>query len=153
VQKVYFKNRASDLQRLGEVDVAVVEPRGAALVHEVEVLDEQGEEGDDDTLTLVGGALRPGVNVMKNILGDFCQFSAKKLAFFSKTNVMIKILHNLALFGVKNAIFCNFIGENILKIKTTVPGVNVEKYEKYFRRSSVWSVPRWYIFLTKMQIL
>jgi hypothetical protein len=35
----------------------------------------------------------------------FCQFSAKKLAFFSKTNVMIKILHNLALFWVKNANF------------------------------------------------
>jgi hypothetical protein len=27
------------------------------------------------------------------------------LAFFSKTNVMIKILHNLALFWVKNANF------------------------------------------------
>jgi hypothetical protein len=27
----------------------------------------------------------------------------KQLAFFSKTNIMIKILHNLALFGVKNA--------------------------------------------------
>jgi hypothetical protein len=26
------------------------------------------------------------------------QFLAKKLAFFSQTNVMIKILHNLALF-------------------------------------------------------
>jgi hypothetical protein len=32
------------------------------------------------------------------IFCDFRQFSAKKLAFFSKTNVMIKILHNLALF-------------------------------------------------------
>jgi hypothetical protein len=39
---------------------------------------------------------------------------AKKLAFFSKTNVMIKILHNLALFGVKNANFiAEFFGENI----------------------------------------
>jgi hypothetical protein len=42
--------------------------------------------------------LAPGVDVMITIFSDFCQFSAKKLAFFSKTNVMIKILHNLALF-------------------------------------------------------
>jgi hypothetical protein len=39
-----------------------------------------------------------GVDVMIIIFCDFCQFVAKKLAFFSKTNVMIKILHNLALF-------------------------------------------------------
>jgi hypothetical protein len=39
----------------------------------------------------------PGVDVMITIFCDFWQFSAKKLAFFSKTNAMIKILHNLAL--------------------------------------------------------
>jgi hypothetical protein len=39
-----------------------------------------------------------GADVMITIFCDFRQFSAKKLAFFSKTNVMIKILHNLALF-------------------------------------------------------
>jgi hypothetical protein len=39
-----------------------------------------------------------GVDVMIAIVCDFRQFSAKKLPFFSKTNVMIKILHNLALF-------------------------------------------------------
>jgi hypothetical protein len=39
-----------------------------------------------------------GVDVMITILCDFQQFSAKKLAFFSNTNVMIEILHNLALF-------------------------------------------------------
>jgi hypothetical protein len=39
-----------------------------------------------------------GVDVMITIFRDFCQFSVKKLAFFSKTNVMIKILHNIALF-------------------------------------------------------
>jgi hypothetical protein len=39
-----------------------------------------------------------GVDVMITIFCDFRQFSAKKLAFFSKTNVMIKILHILALF-------------------------------------------------------
>jgi hypothetical protein len=38
----------------------------------------------------------------------------EKMAFFSKTNVMIKFLHNLALFGVKNANFiAEFFGENI----------------------------------------
>jgi hypothetical protein len=47
---------------------------------------------------------------------NFLRFSAKKLAFFSKTNVMIKVLHNLALFRVKNAnFFAEFFGENILK--------------------------------------
>jgi hypothetical protein len=32
-----------------------------------------------------------GVDVMITIFCDFRQFSAKKLAFFSKTNVMVKI--------------------------------------------------------------
>jgi hypothetical protein len=51
----------------------------------------------------------------------FYPFSAKKLAFFSKTNVMITILQKLALFCVKNAnIFDKFFGENILKIITSV---------------------------------
>jgi hypothetical protein len=65
------------------------------------------------------------------------QFSAifddfRPLAFFSKTNVMIKILHNLALFWVKNAnFFAEFFGENILKIITSLPGVhNYEKMQK-----------------------
>jgi hypothetical protein len=40
----------------------------------------------------------PGVDVMITIFCDFSQFSATKLAFFTNTNVMIKILHNLALF-------------------------------------------------------
>jgi hypothetical protein len=35
--------------------------------------------------------VRPGVDVMITIFCDFCQFSAKKLAFFLKTNVMITI--------------------------------------------------------------
>jgi hypothetical protein len=54
----------------------------------------------------------PGVDVMITIFCDFLQFSAKKLAFFSKTNVMIKFLHVLALFRVKNAYFlAEFFGE------------------------------------------
>jgi hypothetical protein len=55
----------------------------------------------------------PGSDVMITIFCDFWQFSAKKLAFFSKTYVMIKFLHNLALFWVKNAIFAEFFDENI----------------------------------------
>jgi hypothetical protein len=35
----------------------------------------------------------------------FNNFRRKKLAFFSQTNVMIKILHNLALFWVKKRQF------------------------------------------------
>jgi hypothetical protein len=45
------------------------------------------------------------------------------MAFFSKTNVMIKIFHNLALFCVKNAnFFAEVFGENILKIIISVSG-------------------------------
>jgi hypothetical protein len=33
-------------------------------------------------------ATDPGADVMITIFCDFCQFSANKLAFFSKTNVM-----------------------------------------------------------------
>jgi hypothetical protein len=36
------------------------------------------------------------VDVMIIIFGDFCQFSAKKLAFFSKTNIMISFFQKLA---------------------------------------------------------
>jgi hypothetical protein len=43
------------------------------------------------------GALA-GVDVMITIFCDFSQFSAKKLAFFLKTNVMIKSFQNLSLF-------------------------------------------------------
>jgi hypothetical protein len=57
-----------------------------------------------------------GVDVMITIFCDFRQFSAKKLAFFSKPNVMIKFLHYLALFWVKNAnYFAKIFGENIFK--------------------------------------
>jgi hypothetical protein len=65
----------------------------------------------------------PGVDVMITIFCDFRQFSAKKMAFFSKTNVMMKFLHNLALFRVKNAnFFAEFFSKNISKIITSVPG-------------------------------
>jgi hypothetical protein len=67
---------------------------------------------------------RSGVDVMITIFCDFCQLSAKQLAFFSITNVMIKHLHNLALFSVKNAIFTIFFCENIFKIIISVPATN-----------------------------
>jgi hypothetical protein len=37
-----------------------------------------------------------GVDVMITIFCNFCQFSAKKLAFFSKTNAIIKFSPKLA---------------------------------------------------------
>jgi hypothetical protein len=42
--------------------------------------------------------LSPGIDVMITIFVIFDNFRRKKLAFFSKTYAMIKILHNLALF-------------------------------------------------------
>jgi hypothetical protein len=58
--------------------------------------------------------MEAGVDVMITIFCHFCQFSEKKLAFFSKTNVMITILQNLAAVRAKNAnIFATFLGENI----------------------------------------
>jgi hypothetical protein len=63
----------------------------------------------------------PGVDDMITIFCDFYPFSAKKMAFFSKTNAMITIFAKLALFCVKNAnIFAEFFGENILRIITSV---------------------------------
>jgi hypothetical protein len=50
---------------------------------------------------------------MIKIFGDFSQFSAKKLAFFSKANVMINYFQNLALFWVKNA---NFLQKFLAKV-------------------------------------
>jgi hypothetical protein len=75
---------------------------------------------------------------MITIFCDFCQFSAKKLAFFSKTNVMIKIFQKLDAVLAKNVNVCNgpnltktsyssskkciFWRKKIVKIKTSVPG-------------------------------
>jgi hypothetical protein len=43
-------------------------------------------------VSLLKVPLNPGVDVMITIFYEFCQFSAKKLAFFLKTNAMIKFL-------------------------------------------------------------
>jgi hypothetical protein len=54
------------------------------------------------------------VDVTITIFCDFRPFSAEKMAFFSKTYVIIKFLHNLALFWAQNAnFFAEFFGENI----------------------------------------
>jgi hypothetical protein len=59
--------------------------------------------------------LGPGVDVMITIFCDFRQFLAKKLVFFSKTNFMTEVLHNLALSWVKNANFAaEFFGGKYL---------------------------------------
>jgi hypothetical protein len=68
------------------------------------------------------------------IFGDFRQFSAKKLPFFTKTNVMIKILHNLALFWVKNA---NFPPINLEKIFKK----SLHRSLKYCRNNTVFFFP------------
>jgi hypothetical protein len=55
---------------------------------------------------------------MITIFCDFRQFSANKLAFSSKTNVMIEFI---ALFWVKKGHFYHFFGKNIFKIITSIP--------------------------------
>jgi hypothetical protein len=53
---------------------------------------------------------------------NFLRFSS---IFGEKTNVMIQVLHNLAVFRVRNAnFFAEILGENILKVITSVPGAN-----------------------------
>jgi hypothetical protein len=73
---------------------------------------------------------------MITIFCDFSQFSAKKLAFFLNTNVMIKyFFQNLSLFRVKNAnLFAKFFGQNILNIITSVSAyTNPRKFcDKFF---------------------
>jgi hypothetical protein len=63
------------------------------------------------------------------------QFSAifnnfgEKMAFFSKTNVMIKMLHYLHSFVLSQKtpiFFAEFFSENILKIITLVPSLKID---------------------------
>jgi hypothetical protein len=61
----------------------------------------------------------PGVDVMLTILGDFCQFSAKKWRFFQK-KCYYKFFTKTSSSVIKNANFCaKFFGENIFKIITS----------------------------------
>jgi hypothetical protein len=52
---------------------------------------------------------KPGVDAMITSFCDFCQFSAKKLAFSQIPMLWPKFLHNLALLWVKNANFFRWI--------------------------------------------
>jgi hypothetical protein len=70
----------------------------------------------------------------------FAIFSAKNLAFFSKTNVMIKFLQKLAVLWAKNAnIFAKLFGENIFKIITTVLGEKARQKLLGNRLHTQWS--------------
>jgi hypothetical protein len=74
---------------------------------------------------------------MITILCDFRQFSAKKLAFFTKTNVMITIFAKTSSsLSKKRQFFAKFFVENIFKIVTSVAGASTYrafcKVEKYF---------------------
>jgi hypothetical protein len=60
--------------------------------------DEVQPRNIESTLSTIDLRSSDGLNVMITSFCDFRPFSAKKLAFFSKTNFMIKFLHHLALF-------------------------------------------------------
>jgi hypothetical protein len=64
----------------------------------------------------------------------------KKLAFFSKTDVMIKSFHNLALFCVKNAnFFADFLAKIFLKSIRSIPGQGLSlTLESKIRGFSTW---------------
>jgi hypothetical protein len=64
----------------------------------------------------------PGIDVMITIIGDFCQFSSKKLVFFSKTNVMIIKKTSSSWSKKCQFFFAKKFGENIFKIITSVSG-------------------------------
>jgi hypothetical protein len=55
--------------------------------------------------------LAPGVDVMITIFCYFRQFSAKQLAFYSKTNVMIKFCSIKLCFESKTPIFANSLAK------------------------------------------
>jgi hypothetical protein len=65
--------------------------------------------------------LFPGVNVMITLFVLFCLFSAKKLTFFWKTNVMIKMSQKLLVFLEKTPIFCNFFWRKYFQNKNIGP--------------------------------
>jgi hypothetical protein len=70
--------------------------------------------GGELVKTGLRGSSLSRVDVMMTIFCDFSQFSAKQMAFFLITNVMINCFQNLALFRVKNAIFfAKCFGKNI----------------------------------------
>jgi hypothetical protein len=67
-------------------------------------------------------ALKLGSMSWTQLFAIFLQFSAKKLAFFSKTNGMIKILHILDFLSQKRHFFRWIFGRKFLINHTSVPG-------------------------------
>jgi hypothetical protein len=66
-----------------------------------------------------------------NTFGGISTFSMNSGGKTPGVDVMIKILHNLALFGVKNGnFFAIFFGKNILKIITSSPDPTTPTYYK-----------------------
>jgi hypothetical protein len=57
--------------------------------------DERGTKGGLPPRRQCGQAVRPGVDVTITIFCDFLRFLAKKLAFFSKNNVLINFMQKL----------------------------------------------------------
>jgi hypothetical protein len=64
-----------------------------------------------------GKDLRAGTDVMIPFFYDFRQFSAKKIEFISKTNVMINFLQNLGVRSLsqKTPIFCQMFRRKYFK--------------------------------------
>jgi hypothetical protein len=61
-------------------------------------------------------ASTPGVGVMITILCDFSQFSAKKLAFFLNTNVMINFFSKFSfVLSQKRHFFCKIFRQKYFK--------------------------------------
>jgi hypothetical protein len=75
---------------------------------------------------------------MITIFCDFCPFSAKKLAFFSKTNVTITFYAKLPFVRVKNGDFIRQIFQRIKKIITSTPGHPAN--ESFFRFINGFSI-------------
>jgi hypothetical protein len=75
------------------------------------------------TLWAIFSQTRLGSMLWSQFSTIFDNFRRKNWRFSQKTNVMIIILHNIALLWVKNAnFFAIFFSENIFKIITSVPG-------------------------------
>jgi hypothetical protein len=69
----------------------------------------------------------PGVDVMiTNFCDFFCQFSAKKLAFFLKIQCYDHFFAKTSSRYVVSEKHAKFFGENIFKIITSVPETNAD---------------------------
>jgi hypothetical protein len=77
----------------------------------------------------------PWVDIMITIFGNFRQFSAKKLAFFSQTNVMIKILHNLGfVLSQKRQFFRQILRQKYLKNHNIGPWSKRRQFDTQLKR-------------------